>query len=480
MEPIKLIVSPSPHYHQLKSGQIKYQKSKPANPIWRIVIIDERTNTMHMRFFARQPSSEDIDRIVMGQLSAQNLLCDDIMIPMTVERLSPGLQEKLVTHGATVYLPAHGFASGSLVGKESDMFLSCLEMCLNGIRETMASCEEIATVGNALGIVTTALWHDGDKEGRKFTIVREMAQEIARLRGRDPEIGRKLRDNESARGPLNKGKHVPPPEDVLATLLSNPSQFLHEPGIWDVVSQLKMIGDAEPGRELPLLQQLGASTIVHQIASMRRGYYWDFLSNLGFHLRDKSLRYLVSLGMKEAFKMLIVLDEGLLQASAARVTVHYPQDCVDLSLRGIPAHHHIEKMVQQLSGGRVAILPDLAASNPGTPEFLRGGGPLCSRLFLSRTPLNPVQCLVPVTKTGSRNSEGLLIVLAILPEDTRNYVPYGDHELATKMTVLINERLARNGKGVTCCIGPLQRYGDLMEIGDPPQDLKEMAGTNML
>ena len=74
--------------------------------------MDERTNTMHMRFFARQPSGEDIDRIVMGQLSAQSLLRNDIVIPMTVERLSPGLQEKLTAHGATVYLPAHGFASG--------------------------------------------------------------------------------------------------------------------------------------------------------------------------------------------------------------------------------------------------------------------------------------------------------------------------------------------------------------------------------
>ena len=89
-----------------------------------------------------------------------------------------------------------------------------------------------------------------------------MAQEITRLRGRDPEIGSKLRENESAQGPLNKGKYVPPPEDVLATLLSNPRQFLHEPGVYDVVSLLEMIRGAEPGRKLPLLQQLGASTVI--------------------------------------------------------------------------------------------------------------------------------------------------------------------------------------------------------------------------
>ena len=37
--------------------------------------------------------------------------------------------------------------------------------------------------------------------------------------------------------------------------------------------------------------------------------------------------------------MLIVLEEGLLQVSASRVSIKYPQDCLDLSLRGVPAHH---------------------------------------------------------------------------------------------------------------------------------------------
>jgi len=46
-EPHKVMVGPSTHYHQLKAGQIKYQKSKPANPIWRILVLDEAENRMH-------------------------------------------------------------------------------------------------------------------------------------------------------------------------------------------------------------------------------------------------------------------------------------------------------------------------------------------------------------------------------------------------------------------------------------------------
>lgn len=476
-EPIKLIVAPSPHYHQLKSGQIKYQKSKPGKPIWRIVIIDERCNRMHMRFFARKPSIGEIDDVVFGQLSAQMLLSSAIVIPTTVEKLTLGLREKLATHGATVYLPVDGFASGSLAGKESDKFLSYLEMSLSMVRETMASCEEIAAAtGNALWFVTTALWRDDDKECSKFTVADKMAYQITRLRGRDPEIGRKMRDNESLWGPLNKGKHAATPEDVLATLLSKPNRLIQEPGLWDIVSQLKLIRDAEPGRKLPLLQQLGVSAVLHQIDAIRSGRHWSFLSNLRIYLRDRSLHYLVSFGMKEAFKMLIVLDEGLLQVSAAKVIVHYPKDCVNLSLRSIPAHYHTQRMVQKLSGGKIAVLPNLAAFNPEIPEFLQGWGPFNSPGFSDRTQINPAQCLIPVSNAGSQKNEGLLIVLAILPRNTRTYVPIGDRELATEMTTFINERLTRNGKGVTCHIGHLLPYGDFMEIGDPPEDLKELVG----
>jgi hypothetical protein len=94
--PIKLIIGPSSHYHQLKSGPIKYQKSKPSSPIWRILLIDEADNKMHLRVFSKQPSAEEIDKVVMGMLSSENLLSNDIVVPKTVERLCLGLQEKLM------------------------------------------------------------------------------------------------------------------------------------------------------------------------------------------------------------------------------------------------------------------------------------------------------------------------------------------------------------------------------------------------
>ena len=185
-------------------------------------------------------------------------------------------------------------------------------------------------------------------------VAHKIAEAITRLRGRDPEVGRKTREGESIWAPVNKGKHVPPREDVLSTLLSDRYQpLLREPGLKDVVLQLKRIKEAEQEHKLPLIRELGATAIFHQISAIRRGHY-RFLSDLGFHPPDNALQYVLSLGVKEALKMLIVLEEGLLQVSAFRVSIKYPQDCLDLSLRGVPAHHHIERMVQQLSGGKVA------------------------------------------------------------------------------------------------------------------------------
>jgi hypothetical protein len=170
--------------------------------------------------------------------------------------------------------------------------------------------------------------------------------------------------------------------------------------------------------------------------------------------------------------MLIVLHEGLLQVLAAKVTVNYPQHCGELSLIGIPAHHRLEKMIQDISGGKAAIIPELANPTTIIPEFLTGWGPFSSIQFSSRTPFSPAQCLVPLTKTGSQRNEGLLFVLAILPKETKTFVPIRNQELAARMTSLVNERLARNGKGVTCQIEPMQMYGDLMAIGDPPDGFK--------
>lgn len=472
IEPVKVMVGPSSHYHQLKSGQIKYQKSKPANPIWRVLILDEAENRMHSRSFPSQPPAHEIEQVVLGVLPADSLSSTHVIIPATVEKLCPGLQEKLLSRNASVYVPAHGFASGSRAGREWEKFFSSLQMSLDMARESMASCEEIASAsGSPLGVISSDLWRSDHRDSSRFNVAYDLADKITRLRGRDPEVGRKIRNNESWMAPLNKGTKVLPPQDVVTEILRDPHYYLMDESwgksIWDIVQQLKKIRDAETHEQHNLLAEMGASAILHQIDGLRKNRP-DFLCSLGVCLRDRSLCYQISLGMKEAFKQLIVDNNNLFQVSASKVTVQYPSGCTELSLRGIPAHNHLERMVQELSGGMVSIIPDLQDvkqkyySHPPTPIFLRS---IFSFAFAKRTPISPSRCLIPTDKAGSQRVEGLLLVLARLPRNPSRYVPLGDVTLAKQMTELVNERLARNGKGITCKIDPMETYGDLMDIG---------------
>ena len=479
-EPLKVMVGPSGHYHQLKSGQIKNQKSKPAKPIWRILVLDEAKNKMHARVLPSQPTSREIEQVVLGVLQDQSLSSNHIVIPATVERLCPGLQEKLRSQNVTVYLPRHGFASGSRAGQEWEKFLFILQWSLERAREPAASCEEIAAAsGHTFGIVTSDLWRSDDRDSSGFGIARDLADKITRLRGRDPELGRKMRDNELFGAPLNTNTETLPPQDALTELLADPNRHLRREWwgrqIWEMVLQLNKIRNAELESKAPLIAELGASAVLHQIEGLRN-HRDDFLSSLGFRLRDTALRYQVSLGMKEAFKQLIRLDNDVLQVSAAKVTVQYPKGCTELSLRGVPAHNHLEKMVQELSGGRVTVIPDLTDIrlktnyHPVTPFFLRVGGAFHAPYFAYRSPRSPAQCLISTTKAGSQRTEGLLMILAILPGETSRFVPVGDATLSVQMTELINERLARTGEGITCHIGPIERFGDLMEVDPPSSD----------
>ncbi len=81
------MVGPSGHYYQLKSADIKYQKSKPAKPIWRILILDEPNNWLHSRIFPSEPSAAEIERTILGvlELEGQKPSSTGIVIPDTVE-----------------------------------------------------------------------------------------------------------------------------------------------------------------------------------------------------------------------------------------------------------------------------------------------------------------------------------------------------------------------------------------------------------
>jgi hypothetical protein len=125
-------------------------------------------------------------------MEAQALLGGKVMVPATVEKLCPGIREKLQAKGANIYVPDNGFAAGSGIGKLAEDFLGSLKGWLGFVLEDMASCNEIeATAGNCMGFVTTALRREEDKENASSHIGHTIAEAICRLRGHDPAIQNK-------------------------------------------------------------------------------------------------------------------------------------------------------------------------------------------------------------------------------------------------------------------------------------------------
>jgi len=481
-QPIKVMVSPSAHLHQLKSGEIKYQQSKPSKPIWRILVLDETLNRMHSRAFATLPSPTDIENVVFGVLQDIGTPSVDIIIPATTEKLCPGLQAKLMAGGAAVYSPGDGFASGARAGAEWEKFLSSIETSLRMAGDEMASCEEISATKPPLGIITTDLWRrkSDDSPMPSFRVAFLIADQIIRNRGRNPENGRKMWDKRLRGAPLNTATKEAPQLDPLTELLLDPNRHLTMASdadlVWGIVQQLKRVRDAELGEKTELLTNLGALVVANHLKMKPnpRGYCSNFFSSLRFGIRDESLLYQISLGVKNAFDRLIVMNDSLVQFATAKVLVHYPGHCVD-TLRRLPAHDHLEKLVQQTCGGRVSILPDLSDIEPKSihhpvyPAFLdtHFRFTINDSYVRSRTPISPAQCFHK-PDSEDRKSEFLLHVVATLPKDTDRSLPLGDLELADRMTELVNARLARTGKGVICTISPLESLGDLLVIGEPP------------
>jgi len=477
---VKILVGPSAHYHELKSGEIRHQKSKPAKPLWRILIIDEELNKVNIRIFPSEPSTEEIYKVVHGVLGEKDLPSCHIVVPKSLEKLCPGLQESLLGRGAKIYTPKHGFASGARDGSAMDDFLMFLGMDLQDIRERMASCAEIAAAAAPLGIVTYRLRRGDDINHLHYVL--ELARKITKLRGRDPEKGKNLRRHELREAPVNKPGREMPPKNALDMLLEDPANYLAGEHwgkqMWDVICQLDRLRKAGASEQKEVLMLLGGTAIIYEIESRRDSRNsFGFLSSLGFRLSDPRLNYLISEGIQEALKNLVILGNKYLQFSAAKVTVHYPEGCSDISLRSLPAHNHLEKMIQAVSGGQVTVFPDLNGIDwsgnhfltPVAPHILRIGEVFFNQPWnRGQTPKNPAKCLSALPPGRPQTTEGWLWVVAILPETTSTYIPCGDEVLARRMTVMVNERLGRARKEVACTISPFMTFGDAMNIGYPP------------
>lgn len=472
----KVMVGTSAHWFALKSGQLKYQKRKPSNPVWRILVAQEPGGILYFRLFAQQPTAAEIESTISDALSfgtADNL---HVLIPDAVERLCPGLRDRLVAAGCTVYLPNHGFAAGARVAREWEDAFKSLSWHLGLVRESMACVAEIeAACGHPRGLICVAGSEDLTSDRSRYRVFNGLANEITRRRGRDPESGFEQRMNEPSGGQLNSPTRVAPTRDALESLLekteTSPGYGLTEWGetLRYVALALRELRQAGEGQGQSLLRELGTWALVHHFDQCLRDNPHAF-SHISFELRDKNLKALLSRAVQEALKAPVDFGDFSLLGLASRIEIHYPAGCDGVSLRGIPAHHHLEKMFGERIGPRFQAAIDPGLQAPDRPVSSVFGLPNFNQWFryrrlCSRTPLSPASCFEQVTEKCPRRDAGLLVAWVMLPHALTLLRLPGDVSQVAAMTSLVNERLSRTGHGVTCTIGVWRPVGEVLDFG---------------
>ncbi|SHL49660.1 hypothetical protein SAMN02745216_05268 [Desulfatibacillum alkenivorans DSM 16219] len=247
----------------------------------------------------------------------------------------------------------------------------------------------------------------------------------------------------------------------------------NQPELYNIINILALIRDSQPNKKRPLIQTLGNYAIAYQIDRDIKGdrYGLSFLTEI---LRDDSLKFTVWLGVKESLKQIVVTSLYDIQILGAPVRVLYKENNGQ-SLRGIPAHHLVERVIEDYCDGRIAVFPVLEAAVPQSTELYMALKPFSSISFSARTPFSPAQSVIR-SEDGSRKNRGLLMVSASLARGSYTGIPIDDRDLAIRITTLVNERLARNGMGITCEVGRFTMFGSLMDIGHPPLDLSTKMG----
>lgn len=470
---IRVLVNSSKNADQLKSGEIKFRKGTPKKPVWKLLVADEKNNVLYAKVFAEKPSSLTIENIVTGLAPDLEPPCNFI-VPNTVNKMAPGLVGKLMALGFNLYSPTHGFSAGAHIGKGLENALYSLNYQLNSLREAMASCAEISVATeHPLGVLELPLsGRYQHSKGDRFYTIGELACRITLNRGRDPEAGRKLHDEEPYGAPVNRGDKVPPPQDVLDTILADTD-------IDDDGYSLTEYGEIL--REMALLVDLvrvEKDGPRHDTAMTALGTY---LARTGIQL---ALKKQPALGFGEFSRAWFeiarntsyqnILQRALINTLNNPVSLSQEESSYDYYLIGaevdvfsppgspklaaLPNHHKLEKILADYFRGPAvsAIVPYLK-SLPAK-VYCWDSLPKLEKHYYqnrisSRSQFSPANSFTKGSLASEEHQTHLVSAWVVATSGERQ-TGFLSATMAKQMTIRINETLGKLDHGVTCRVKP--------------------------
>jgi hypothetical protein len=464
--PVRLVINPAGHWTQ-KGGELVHPGRRPRHPVWYVALADERTGLLLFQLTENQPEPAGVASLVMRLLVQNGTLPNRVFVANSLRGRYAEVFRALADHHIQVLSPPK--SGQGAIGHRIQTCLEHLRFWLERCRESMASCQEIGDAVRHPAVVRLPLHETGLNDVRHVRIAHQFAEEITRRRGRDPEGGRRLREQETRSAPLNKGARVPPPEDVLTTLLHEEYEYesLVLNRLDQIALQLLRIRQTPAGERAPQLLTLGALMIRRTLELWAEGQY--HLSVYPHTFPDPTLQSWIAEGVREVMKRSLLVEAQQVQAMAARVVPTVAERSGHLVLRAVPGHHLLEERIKTACGASVVVrvLPELRP-RPSFSHLLECyWSPLRALRYPNHTPFTPSRCIrPPSTNTIWPTGDLYLTVLGQFPVGTVARLPMGDVHLAHDLTAQVNARLARNPAGFACTIEPFSSYGDLMEI-DP-------------
>lgn len=193
---VKVLITPSYQYRELKSGRLKNNFGKLANPITYLIIMDDVRCKMYVRCSPGRPEAAEISQASLDLLKKQDLFESKFLISAEIEKKSPELIRKLASLKSDINRSPEGLLSG--LAHEADDFLNEILNQLSEMGEAPPSCRELNETGSDGFFSTSVHLEEKFALGKQspFSIKYPQSTKIAELitwgRGRNPEVRRKI------------------------------------------------------------------------------------------------------------------------------------------------------------------------------------------------------------------------------------------------------------------------------------------------
>lgn len=315
---LKITCGPATHYKILKSGAIRYQKSSVADPLWRLAA-ETKDRELFGRFFSEKPTLDSLwmcMEYILDKLPSEGV--KKALIASSLESAIPGFADRLQQRGFDIFVPQGSSGGLAPVARRWDKLSDLLVWDMEIHSETDLTIGEYEALAKNSADVIGPVKRDDDHK-----MAHGLAEELCRLRGRDPSEGAQRWKSMGFRAPAHTSQSVAKDHDGLAGLIGQYSPdnvpvgyslTVESQRIYDIAKCLEAICRNPDGSEMSIAGKLRLAGILQRLmlveatCQLRGGNPWNYSG----YLTKISMALLHWLGFES--KEILAFKQGLADA----------------------------------------------------------------------------------------------------------------------------------------------------------------------